>query len=218
MRDGVAIAFGDIILGTPDQEAIESGHYQMPIPQLWDKPEIPFAIDASLERPAEVRQALSHIEQKTGLRFVPYDTQADALVFQSGSEHCESTLGRLGGLQPIRLNKKCGWSEIVHEVLHALGFIHEQSRSDRDRFVEVVWGNIDEKFWPQFQKLSEDLMGPTKDTPFDYRSIMLYERDLFAKQEGMLTLKTKTERGIEPSRAGLSQEDIRRIKALFRLD
>lgn len=30
----------------------------------------------------------------------------------------------------------------MHEILHALGIFHEQSRNDRDRFVKVVWENV----------------------------------------------------------------------------
>jgi len=218
VRDGLAVAFGDIVLGTPDEDTLTSGFYEMPKPQYWDKPEIPYAINDDVPNAAAVKQALQHIESKTGLRFVPYDTQPDALLFQGGAEHCESPLGRLGGLQPIRLSKGCGWSEIVHEILHALGFIHEQSRSDRDGFVAVEWNHIEEKYWPQFQKLSEDFLGPLRDRVFDYRSTMLYERDLFAKQAGLITLKTLTPQDIAPSRAGLSDEDALRVKRLFRLD
>ena len=59
-------------------------------------------------------------------------------------ERCWSYLGRQGGRQSISLMKNgCLYqSTVQHEVLHALGFHHEQVRSDRDRYVQILTQNI----------------------------------------------------------------------------
>lgn len=217
IKDGFGIVQNDIIIGTPEEGTEKTGFYKLPIPNYWDKPEIPYAIDVDAPRPEEIEKALKHIEEKTGLKFIPYDNQPDAILFQKGKEHCLSALGRLGGVQPIRLSDSCGWHEITHEVMHALGFIHEHSRFDRNDYIAVEWQNIEEKYHMQFEIFAEDLAGPAKHSPFDYHSIMLYEKNFFAKDKGLTTLKSKTNQLVSPGR-GLSALDIDRVKKLFRLD
>ena len=57
---------------------------------------------------------------------------------------CWSFLGQTGGSQTLSLQTPgCMWSGVAaHEFMHALGFVHEQSRSDRDHYVTIVWKNI----------------------------------------------------------------------------
>jgi hypothetical protein len=56
---------------------------------------------------------------------------------------CSSWVGQQGGPQDITLGPNCSTGNAIHEIGHAVGLWHEQSREDRDGFVEVVWANID---------------------------------------------------------------------------
>ncbi len=218
VQDGVALAFGDVILGATEDEGLKSGLSQVPVPSLWEKPEIPYAIDPDVVEPERVLEAIRHIEKKTGVRFVPFGDQPDAILFQKGPKDCWSTLGRQGGLQPIRLAPRCGWKEITHEILHSFGFLHEQSRFDRDTYVEILWDNIEKDFRPQFDRLPRELLGVMDAKPFDYQSIMLYDTRMFARDAAAPTMKSRTEVAITPSATGLSEWDVHKVKTLFRLD
>ena len=62
---------------------------------------------------------------------------------------CFSTVGRTfwkSGFQKLSLSNLCQKhiGTIIHELLHTLGFWHEQSREDRDDYVEILWENIAE--------------------------------------------------------------------------
>jgi hypothetical protein len=48
------------------------------------------------------------------------------------------------GAQQVSLQSpSCVYMGIAaHELMHALGFWHEQSRADRDSYVRINWGNI----------------------------------------------------------------------------
>ena len=116
----------------------------------------------------------------------------------------------------IKLAANCGTAEILHEILHALGFIHEQSRPDRDLYVKVLWENVLPNFEMQFQIVPESFIAPQlKDYEFDYQSIMLYSRDTFAKKPGLFTLESLKSEAIHPTPSGLSELDLKRLDRLF---
>lgn len=70
-----------------------------------------------------------------------YLTELSLIYFNAS---CWSSVGnRQEGLQQLSIGANCDKiGTIQHEFMHALGFWHEQSRSDRDDYVSIMWDRI----------------------------------------------------------------------------
>lgn len=67
------------------------------------------------------------------------------LTKQVLSFSCHSSIGRDTGPQNLVLGSSCYYiGVIMHELNHAVGFFHEQSRYDRDDYILVNWENIED--------------------------------------------------------------------------
>ena len=58
----------------------------------------------------------------------------------------------------------------LHEMLHAMGAEHEQSRPDSDRYIQIYWNRINETDQFAFDITEEVRI----DTPYDASSLMQY--------------------------------------------
>ena len=64
-------------------------------------------------------------------------------------KNCYSNIGRIGGSQKLSLyfNEPYNCVKqhlVIHELMHSLGFPHEQSKPDRVKWVEIFRENINE--------------------------------------------------------------------------
>ena len=62
-----------------------------------------------------------------------------------------------------------------------------QSRFDRDKYIEIVWDNISDKFKPDFEMVDKPVSN-SRGFPFDYRSLMHYSKYAFTRN-GRETIK-----------------------------
>ncbi|PIK56723.1 putative zinc metalloproteinase nas-13-like [Apostichopus japonicus] len=83
--------------------------------------------------------------------------------------------------------KNVGWGAcnfhrgtIMHELMHAVGFQHEQTRTDRDQFVTVYYQNIQSGLEYNFVRYNQDTIDHLQ-TRYDYYSIMHYPMNAFSR-------------------------------------
>lgn len=90
--------------------------------------------------------AMQDIQSKTCIKFRQRRQEKDYVAISSFNQGCFSYVGRSGGKQQLNLGPGC-WHKttIIHELVHAIGFWHEQSREDRDEWITVQWKNIPQR-------------------------------------------------------------------------
>lgn len=86
---------------------------------------------------------MNEYHEKTCIKFEPYTGNEPNYIHLVRGSGCSSRVGMAGGVQQVSLGRGCVSVGIVeHELMHALGFVHEQSRTDRDQHIRVNYQNI----------------------------------------------------------------------------
>uniref|UniRef100_A0A8C5GLA7 Metalloendopeptidase n=1 Tax=Gouania willdenowi TaxID=441366 RepID=A0A8C5GLA7_GOUWI len=147
------------------------------------------------------------------IRFRPYQNGDHEWISIESRSGCYSSVGRQGGGQTVSLDRGgCLYHGTVqHELLHALGFNHEQTRSDRDNHIRVYWENIIDDMRYNFNKINTLNQG----TPYDYNSIMQYEKYAFSKNNQPTMLPIPNNNVSFGQATQMSQNDIIRLNRLY---
>ena len=159
-----------------------------------------------------IENAMQSFHRSTCIRFVPRKGEYDFISVENQGG-CFSSLGKQGGGQVLSLNKQgCLYYGVVqHEFLHALGFQHEQTRSDRDYYVKINWENIDSYMAYNFYKQDTNNL----DTPYDYSSVMHYGRTAFSIN-GWDSITPIPDPYVQiGQRDGMSYWDVVRVNSLY---
>jgi len=147
----------------------------------WGNGVVPYEIHPSANRfKAAIEGAAKEWNSKTAVTWKERTNERSFVEFKYG-EGCWSYIGHIGGMQTISLSDYCNSvGPVAHEMAHALGFLHEHQRRDRDDYVEVLTDRLPAGYESWFGKDTRGLLL----TDYDFNSITHYDGYWFRPAPG----------------------------------
>lgn len=190
----------------------------------WPNGVVPYEIASgySASELSVIKRGMEILSSKTDrcITFVPRNSGHRNWITIKPGVGCNSPVGMNGyGSQTINLEKG-GCTLIgttVHELMHTIGFYHEQNRPDRDQYIRIDYDNVQDGLAFAFDK---EYNTQYFNTPYDLKSIMQYYEYSFSKNgkrtivplngEHLVPVFSKTEAQI------LTASDISSVKQLYK--
>ncbi|XP_042610500.1 meprin A subunit beta-like [Cyprinus carpio] len=209
INKGLNLTEGDIMMPN-ERNAILGNRWDIPVPYT-------LTANLSLDYKGVILRAFEQYRLKSCIDFKPRAAE-DFYISVESHTGCWSYVGRISaGGQTLSIGKGCGTKSIVeHEFLHALGFWHEQSRYDRDNYVTINFENIITGQESNFIKYSEN-QTTTQGTPYDYYSVMHYDKNAFSNGNGNTIITKRPEfQDVIGQRLDFSEYDLIELNTLYK--
>lgn len=128
------------------------------------------------------------------------------------SHKCCSSVGRKGGKQEIELTNLATVGDVLHEMGHAIGLVHEHSRIDSGLYVYINRSAIQDNQVHNFEQNGVPL------GPYEYSSIMHYPSHAFSLDGVSATIVAPAAaeaRQMNQQRDRFTKLDVNKIKSLY---
>ncbi|KAG7233977.1 hypothetical protein INR49_028691, partial [Caranx melampygus] len=196
---------------TSNRNSIKGDKYRWPTT-------IPYYLEDSLDMNAKgvILKAFDQYRLKTCIDFTPWKGEKNYISVFKGSG-CFSSVGNQHvGKQRLSIGRNCDrLGTVEHEFLHALGFWHEQSRADRDDYVNIMWDRIEPGKEHNFKK-RDDTESSALGVPYDYGSVMHYSKTSFnIGSEPTIVTKIPQFSDVIGQRMGFSTSDLTKLNRLY---
>jgi len=168
-----------------------------------------------------LENSINVLKDNTCIRIIPRTTETKYLkMYNTGPNGgCSSLMGMVQANQPLSIADWCtgkpysdgtrsSWYSMVHELMHAMGFIHEQCRTDRGDYVYVNMSHPEAQNNINYQKvpINSELIV----SKYDYTSLMHYPG-----KTGLLETYDSSMQDVIGQRSYLSDCDIAKINRYY---
>ncbi|XP_048745031.2 zinc metalloproteinase nas-36-like [Ostrea edulis] len=194
--------------------------------RLWEYAYVPYSINSAFtkEQRETINSAIKEFADKSCISFVQRQNtnwivlpHRVYLYFTYG-DSCSSAVGRISsGQQKIELDPSYCFKKktVIHEIMHALGQVHEQQRMDRDNHVIMHWDRI--RLGKKNLNMEKLPIGSHDRTPYDPSSILQYGLRAFSKTGGKtMTLRDKRLEPLVGSSDHLTHLDAKEVNLAYR--